>query len=142
MKILEHRVIVSTDCPVLGVIIVIAHQVENHSIHNDFPEVSHGNRKTLTKKLSYADYLAWKDDQRWEIIDGAPLLMFPAPNRIHQTIIKKIAFQIESYVQDKTCELFFSPFDVRLEPPEIDNDKAFHVGSTGFTGGLRTGETG
>ena len=62
--------------------------------------------KHSQKKLSYSDYLAWKDDQRWEIIDGAPLLMFPAPNRIHQAIIKRIAFQIESYVQDKTSELF------------------------------------
>lgn len=85
--------------------------------------LEHSNKQIF----SYADYLTWKDDKRWEIIAGEPILMSPAPNRIHQTTIKRLAFQIESYLQDKPCELFLSPFDVRLEPSEAPNDKAYHV---------------
>jgi len=79
------------------------------------------------QKYSYADYLTWKDDQRWEIISGEPMLMSPAPNRAHQTILKRLALQIEPNMRDKSCELFLSPFDVRLEAPETSNDKIHHV---------------
>jgi Uma2 family endonuclease len=79
------------------------------------------------KKFSYADYLTWNDDQRWELINGEPLLMSPAPNRIHQTVLRKLGYQIESYLQDKTCELFFAPFDVRLEEPGTRNEDIFNI---------------
>jgi Uma2 family endonuclease len=79
------------------------------------------------EKFSYADYLTWHDDQRWELINGEPLLMAPAPNRIHQTVSRKLSYQIESYMQDKPCELFFAPFDVRLEEPGTSNEDIFNV---------------
>ena len=79
------------------------------------------------KRYSYADYLTWKDDQRWELINGQPMLMSPAPNRIHQTVLRRLGYQIESYLQDKTCELFFAPFDVRLEEPNTCNEDVFNV---------------
>lgn len=78
-------------------------------------------------KYSYADYLTWNDDQRWELINGVPLLMSPAPNRIHQTVLRRLAYQIENYLRGKECELFFAPFDVRLEQAEVSDNKAFHV---------------
>jgi Uma2 family endonuclease len=78
-------------------------------------------------KFSYADYLTWTDDQRWELINGEPLLMSPAPNRFHQTISRRIEYQIEHYLRDKTCEVFDSPFDVRLEQAGILDKNAFHV---------------
>jgi hypothetical protein len=31
------------------------------------------------KPLTYGDYLGWKDDKRWELIDGTAYLMAPAP---------------------------------------------------------------
>ena len=79
------------------------------------------------EKFSYADYLTWNDDQRWELINGEPLLMSPAPNRIHQTVLRRLGYQIESYLQGKTCELFFAPFDVRLEEAETCNEDIFNV---------------
>jgi Uma2 family endonuclease len=85
--------------------------------------VEHSNRQ----KFSYADYLTWKDDQRWEIIDGEPILMSPAPNRFHQTISRRIEYQIEHYLRDKVCEVFNAPFDVRLEDAEISDQNSFNV---------------
>lgn len=85
--------------------------------------VEHSNKQ----KFSYADYLTWKDDQRWEIIDGEPILMSPAPNRFHQTISRRIEYQIEHYLRDKVCEVFNAPFDVRLEDAEISDQNSFNV---------------
>jgi Uma2 family endonuclease len=79
------------------------------------------------EKFSYTDYLTWSDDQRWELINGEPLLMSPAPNRIHQTVLRRLGYQIEAYLQGKTCELFFAPFDVRLEEAETLNEDIFNV---------------
>ncbi|MBI5590627.1 MAG: Uma2 family endonuclease [Deltaproteobacteria bacterium] len=79
------------------------------------------------ERFSYADYLTWKDDQRWELINGEPLLMSPAPNRFHQTVSRKIEYQIESYLQGKSCEVFYAPFDVRLAEPETRTEDIVHV---------------
>jgi len=84
-------------------------------------------RKVDDNRFSYADYLQWHDNERRELIDGTPMLMSPAPNRIHQTVLRRIASRIEGFLQDRPCELFFAPFDVRLEPLPIPNDQSFHV---------------
>jgi Uma2 family endonuclease len=58
------------------------------------------------KKVTYADYLTWPDGERWEIIDGLPYNMSPAPSRRHQDLI--------SFFKGKTCKVYLAPFDVRL----------------------------
>ena len=41
-----------------------------------------------TKKgFTYADYLTWPDDERWELIDGEAYNMTPAHSFKHQKII-------------------------------------------------------
>ncbi|MCK4541078.1 MAG: hypothetical protein KAU17_02470, partial [Spirochaetales bacterium] len=42
--------------------------------------------KKTDGKYNYADYLLWPDDERWELIEGIPYSMSPAPSRIHQEI--------------------------------------------------------
>ena len=32
------------------------------------------------ERYTYADYLQWPDGERWEIIDGVPYNMSPAPS--------------------------------------------------------------
>jgi len=39
-----------------------------------------------TARYTYADYLRWPDDERWELIDGGAYAMTPAPTPNHQTI--------------------------------------------------------
>lgn len=36
--------------------------------------------------FTYADYLTWSQDERWELIDGVAWSMSPAPSRAHQAI--------------------------------------------------------
>jgi len=66
------------------------------------------------KLWTYADYLTWPDDQRWELIDGVAYSMSPAPTTSHQSILRKIAFAINAHLEGKQGELFLAPFDVRF----------------------------
>ena len=72
------------------------------------------------KKYTYSDYITWDDDQRWELIDGVPYLM-SAPNRAHQTILGRLHLKIGTFLEGKHCEVFFAPFDVRLNFDTLDN---------------------
>jgi Uma2 family endonuclease len=69
------------------------------------------------------DYLAWPEDERWEIINGEAFMMSPSPKRVHQRILVKISTQIETYLQDKTCEIYVAPFDVRFPDFDGKNDE-------------------
>jgi len=68
----------------------------------------------LTKRYTYADYLTWFDDARRELIDGFVRLLFPAPRRIHQRIAGDLYGIIWNFLKKEKCQLFSSPFDVRL----------------------------
>lgn len=74
-------------------------------------------------KFTYKDYLKWPDEERWELIYGEAWDMAPATTRKHQQISKKLLFQIEDYLKDKDCTVYYAPFDVRLPEHEEDNDK-------------------
>jgi hypothetical protein len=45
---------------------------------------------------TYADYLTWNDDERWEVIGGEVYNMSPAPGRTHQTVSRRMAFEINA----------------------------------------------
>jgi len=66
------------------------------------------------EKFSYADYLTWPDDERWEIIDGVAYNMSPAPNVRHQRVSGRLFRKIANHLDGKQCETFVAPFDVRL----------------------------
>ena len=63
---------------------------------------------------TYADYLAWPDDLRYELIDGVAYLMTPVPSRPHQEIVGEIYRQAANALQGKACQAYVAPFDVRL----------------------------
>ena len=73
------------------------------------------------QKYSYADYLAWNEMERWQILDGVHYMQ-ATPKRIHQEILMELSVQIHSYLKDKTCKVYPAPFCVRLDVEENDND--------------------
>ena len=76
-----------------------------------------------SKKYSYEDYLNWPDEERWEIIEGIPYNMSPAPSRIHQKISTELSRQFANFLVNKPCEVYAAPFDVRLcEKNDKDNE--------------------
>lgn len=68
----------------------------------------------VIKKHTYADYLTWPENERWELINGLTYNMTPAPSTEHQRISRELVLQFAGYSAGKTCEVFYSPFDVRL----------------------------
>lgn len=67
------------------------------------------------QKYTYADYLTWPDDERWELIDGVPYLMSPAPSYNHQDVAGELFARIDAFLKEKPCSVRFAPHDVRFE---------------------------
>jgi len=74
------------------------------------------------KKYTYKDYLTWPDDERWELIEGVPYNMSPAPSRKHQKILRELIKLFATYLTGKTCEVYHAPFDVRLPKASEKNE--------------------
>ena len=66
---------------------------------------------------SYADYLAWKFEERIELLRGHIAAM-SAPSRTHQKISINLSRIISQQLYRSTCEVYAAPFDVRL--PHFD----------------------
>jgi len=64
-------------------------------------------------KYSYADYLTWSEDERWEIIDGIAYMQ-AAPSPIHQEISGGLFAQFHNYLSGKPCKVYPAPFCVKL----------------------------
>lgn len=63
---------------------------------------------------TYAEYLTWPDEIRYELIDGVAYCMAPAPTLEHQDVAGEIYRQIANALQGKPCRAFIAPLDVRL----------------------------
>lgn len=74
--------------------------------------------KGQSEKYTFADYITWPDEERWELIEGKAWDMSPAPNREHQRLSMYLSVEIYSFLKDKPCEVYAAPFDVRL--PDSD----------------------
>ncbi len=72
--------------------------------------------------FTYADYLTWDDDERWELIDGVVYNMSPAPMRKHQKILVKLSRILDVYLDGKPCEVYVAPFDVRFAEKSNDDN--------------------
>ena len=73
------------------------------------------------KRYTYADYCTWDDGERWELIDGIPYAMSPAPLVAHQAVVGNLHYQLFNFLKGHLCRVYLSPFDVRLNP-DTDDD--------------------
>ena len=73
-----------------------------------------------TATYTYTDLLAWPEDDRWELLDGVPYNMSPAPSRQHQEILAALYDQFHALLRNGPCRVYFAPFDVRLPKPGED----------------------
>ncbi|MDQ0217675.1 Uma2 family endonuclease [Peribacillus cavernae] len=76
------------------------------------------------KKVSYAEYLTWPNEPRYEIIDGIPYLQ-AAPSRQHQRLVTQLTGELYTFLKGKTCDVYTAPFDVRLSSAE--DEQEYHV---------------
>jgi Uma2 family endonuclease len=74
------------------------------------------------ERFTYADVLRWPEDERWELHEGVPMSMSPAPATVHQRVVGELYRQIANFLVGRPCQVFVAPFDVRLAardaPPE------------------------
>lgn len=75
---------------------------------------------------TYADYLTWPENERWEIIDGVPYMQ-SAPKWEHQSISGELYRQISNYLIDKPCKVFAAPFDVCLAEGHEDDNEILNI---------------
>lgn len=64
---------------------------------------------------TYADYLKFPPDERWELIDGVAYAMSPAPGELHQDLVGELSAQCRVQLRGKPCRVYSAPFDVRFE---------------------------
>ena len=70
------------------------------------------------KLYTVEDYHSWDENFRAELYEGA-LIVSEAPSVQHQRILMEISSQLHTYLKGKPCEVFPSPFAVRL----FDNEE-------------------
>lgn len=83
---------------------------------------------TTGNSYTYADFITWPDEERWEIINGQAWNMSPTPSIRHQKIVGNlhgILFQAKAKFPD--CALFAAPTDVVLDDINIVQPDVFVV---------------
>ncbi len=70
--------------------------------------------------FTYAEYKAWGEDERWELIKGEAFSMSPAPGTNHQRVSGILFNSIFNFLESKPCQVFSAPFDIFL-PEEDEN---------------------
>lgn len=76
----------------------------------------------LSGSYTYADYVTWTWGEMSELIKGKIFKMSPPPGSVHQRISGNIFGKLWNYLQNKPCQVFSAPFDVRL--PSSKKSKA------------------
>ena len=65
-------------------------------------------------KFTYEDYLSAPEDERYELLDGA-LVMIPAPGEPHQRVSIWLGWKLLQFVaENRLGEVYPAPFDVVL----------------------------
>lgn len=85
-----------------------------------------GAARKIEQRHSYADYLGWDDENRYEIIDGLVYDM-NAPLRLHQKYVVEFVAVFHAFFKNKACEVYVAPFDVRLAKKTKKDEEIFDV---------------
>ena len=74
-------------------------------------------------RRTFADVLAWDENDRAEIIDGQVFMMAP-PSRVHQEISGELFRQLANFLDGKKCRVYAAPFAVRLFERDGDSPES------------------
>lgn len=77
------------------------------------------NEARHTHRYSYADYLGFEGDTRWELIDGEAHAMAPAPTTRHQRIVQNLGVLLFHCFRGQSCRPFIAPTDVKLSDFDV-----------------------
>ena len=80
-----------------------------------------------SEKASYEDYVTWPADERWEIIDGRPYDMTPAPSFRHQRVVGNLYHLLRAALHGEHCIVGIAPTDVILSQHDVVQPDVFVV---------------
>jgi len=68
---------------------------------------------------TYEDYKEWEG--RWELIDGVPYAMAPAPYPEHQRLVARIWKELDANLEcsQKECEVYLAPVDWKIDDATV-----------------------
>ncbi|MBD3268103.1 Uma2 family endonuclease [bacterium] len=81
----------------------------------------------LDQTYTYADYLEWPDEERWELLDGQPVMMVPSPGTTHQKLARNLTRLLGNVLVGHPCQLFPAPMDVVLSQANVVQPDVFIV---------------
>lgn len=74
----------------------------------------------IKRRYTYKDYLAWPDEERWEIIGGEAYNMSPAPGTRHQRVVNRINIFLSTHKRlPERCSVFIALTDVVLSEHDV-----------------------
>lgn len=76
---------------------------------------------------TYRDYVTWSDDERWELIEGTPYAMTPAPSVKHQQTVGRLFALLDAPLRRHPCTPFIAPTDVVLSEADVVQPDVFVV---------------
>lgn len=85
-------------------------------------------QQIILPHYTYQDYIHWEG--RWELIEGHPIAMSPAPGPKHQKILGKLYTAFSEALRAgncKKCEAYFSPLDYKVAEDTILQPDLFIV---------------
>jgi Uma2 family endonuclease len=73
----------------------------------------------LLPHYTYEEYCLWEG--RWELIDGIPYAMSPAPTPRHQLLVLNIAYELKAALKKTTCKhcQVYDFIDVKIEEDTV-----------------------
>ena len=72
-----------------------------------------------SQKYTYADYITWPDEERWELIEGTAYNMSPAPTTRHQIITGNFYRVLSNNLIGHRCKTFIAPTDVVFSEHDV-----------------------
>jgi Uma2 family endonuclease len=77
------------------------------------------NAVKLLPYYTYEDYCSWKG--RWELIEGIPFAMSPAPSPRHQWLVANIMFEFKTALKKSKCKhcKVYDFIDIKIEEDTI-----------------------
>lgn len=79
--------------------------------------------KRDTDHHTYGDYLTWSRTYGDELIDGTAYVREPpSPTVSHQKIVVELCKQLAAALENKPCDVYVAPLDIRLPKSTEDDD--------------------
>jgi Uma2 family endonuclease len=76
----------------------------------------------FSKTYTYADYYAWRFEERVELFKGKVNPMGESPGTNHQQVLGNIACQFGNFLKGKETEVLIAPLDIRLVDKGIKDE--------------------